>query len=61
MIKSKSVKKILQDRQEMLESSKNYDDGEFLLWVDENVDEDYPTEFVISVWLTYHPYDKTFE
>ena len=57
-MKKSHVRKILMDRRELLETSKQYDDGEYYLWIDENVDEDYPEEYLVSLWLTYHPDDR---
>lgn len=37
-MKKSHVRKVLQDRRELLESSKEYDDGDYYLWVEENVD-----------------------
>ena len=41
------------------ETTKDYDDGDFYIWREENVDDEMlDDKTIVSVWLAYHPYDK---
>lgn len=41
------------------EEAKNYDDGEFYIWREENVDDELLEDsIIIDVWLSVHPYDQ---
>lgn len=41
------------------EEAKNYDDGEFYIWREENVDDELlEGDVIVEIWLSVHPYDK---
>ena len=41
------------------ETAQNYDDGDFYVWRDENVDDELmDAEIIVDAWLSVHPYDK---
>lgn len=44
-----------------IESAKDYEDGYFDIWYDENCDDDMPMKICIKIWKITHPNDVEFD